>query len=579
MNKFLNLTTTTIVSLSLECLAISPCFAEAPPGSNLGDIDIGGMSIALNINNDDSGDDESAFNYEKIGDSEDLDNNVDNEENDLDDTEVTDDDIEDAENDVADDEDPIAEELRANGLIIYAVNPGYTVDKVGNTGEMIVLRNLTGEKLELSGWRLDYVTATGTTNSLFAFPENSVLDGEDLVLRLKSAPESELADLNYTKTLALKAGPLILYHNDQVVDEVCWDGTEDCLEAFDSGSPTTLVRNLYSADFEHVADFDGGSFVGGNYKIEEVEDDESDEDETDENNSGFGGGENVDTNSEADDSVVSINEKAEQGSCQGLSFSEILTYYNSAKSEQFIEFFNSNDSELKLDGCSIIYKKKTYALAGSVAAHAYFVYYPTTFSLTKNPTSSNVLTLVDTNGSVIDELTYSNGQKKGTSYAMVGLTGAGEEDWAISFKPTPGAENEYQQYRTCEEGKVINTETGNCVKDTSTTTTKTCGEGKYLNPLTGRCKSYATTTSTTKTCAEGYELNPATNRCKKIVSNDGADYAFVEPENYATKTSFIALWALIGIAGVAVVYLIWEFRKEIANFWIKLTSNFKKRTR
>ncbi|MBQ2637677.1 hypothetical protein IJG10_00940, partial [Candidatus Saccharibacteria bacterium] len=133
-----------------------------------------------------------------------------------------------------------------------------------------------------------------------------------------------------------------------------------------------------------------------------------------------------------------------------------------------------------------------------------------------------------------------------------------------TYMPTPGEENNYQKFKTCPVGKVINEETGNCVNETTLSTTlAACPEGKYRNPLTNRCKSYATTASAElKPCAEGYERNPATGRCRKIVSNDGADYSLVS-ETFEEKSKFIALYAVIGIVALGVIYILFQYREEI----------------
>ena len=138
--------------------------------------------------------------------------------------------------------------------------------------------------------------------------------------------------------------------------------------------------------------------------------------------------------------------------------------------------------------------------------------------------------------------------------------------WHITYAPTPNAPNNYQEFKTCETGKVLNQETGNCVKATSITE-KTCKEGYYLNILTGRCKKIDQKTE--KTCKEGYYLNPETNRCRKITENKGADYS-LEPEKYEEKSSFVALYAVLGVLGLGLIYLIYEFRKEIWKLFRKV---------
>ncbi len=417
-------------------------------------------------------------------------------------------------------------------LYIRAVNPGYTVDGKSNVGEMIeIARKDADTPISLAGATIGYINSSGNYSVLFEFPENSWLTGETLLLRLASSPESELAAVNYTKTLAFKAG-IELLMDDEVIDEVCWTGKDGCYREFKSTNPTVLVRNLETGEFEHVTGYEP-DYNSESYYVEVVEDE------------GYG---------------------ATESQCKGLQFSEILSYYETARSEQFIEFYNPKSEQILLDGCMVRYKNKNYALKGVVRPEGYFVYYPEGFSLTKNPTNSNTLELVDIDGVVVDKLVYPNGQRKGTAYAFIGYDGGSGEIWRVTYAPTPGSANNYQEFRTCEAGKVINEATGNCVKVASVKE-KVCKEGYYLNILTGRCNKIKTAKE--KTCKEGYYLNPETNRCRKIKENNGANYS-LEPENYEEESSFVALYAVLGVIGLGIVYLIYEFRHEIVKLWRKV---------
>ena len=169
---------------------------------------------------------------------------------------------------------------------------------------------------------------------------------------------------------------------------------------------------------------------------------------------------------------------------------------------------------------------------------------------------------------MVDKLEYPNGQRKGASFALIGFDFDGTEIWKVTYAATPGEPNNYQEFKTCEEGKVINEATGNCVKATSLTE-KICAEGQYLNILTGRCKKIPETS--TKECKEGYYLNEETGRCRKIVQNDGADFALV-PEAYTVENNFVGLYLVLGVVGVGVVYVVYEFRHEI----MKLVRRLKK---
>lgn len=425
-------------------------------------------------------------------------------------------------------------------LYIKAINPGYTVDGKSNVGEMIEIgRRNSDDMISLAGIAVSYTNSSGNSSTLFEFPENSFMTGETILLRLASSPDSELASATYTKTLAFKAG-LEVKRGEEVVDAVCWTGKDGCYRDFKSASPTILVRNLDSGEFEHVSEYEP-SFVKESYVVQEAADEE-----------GYG---------------------AVPGHCKGLRFSEILSYYETLRSEQFIEMHNTTAEQMLLDGCKIRYKNKNYSLGGIVGADGYLAYYPQEFALTKNPTNSNRLELIDADGAIIDVLSYPNGQRKGTAYALIGFDERGEAVWKVTYAPTPGEANNYQEFKTCEVGKVINEATGNCVKMTAFTE-KICPAGQYLNILTGRCKKYEEVSE--KTCKEGYYLNPETGRCRKIVENDGADYS-VKPEEYTEEASFVALYAVLGVVGLGLVILVYEFRKEIWRFLGKLKNLFRRK--
>lgn len=407
-------------------------------------------------------------------------------------------------------------------LFIKAVNPGYTIDGKSNVGEFIELaRKNADEPLLLTGFILGYTNSSGNFSNLLEFPENSWITGESIILHL-SGSDDELAHLTYLKTLAMKAGPLSLIKDEKVIDSVCWTGKEGCLADFKAANPTTIVRDPETFEFSHQSDY-LPVYNPDNYRIDEPE----------------------------DETIVP--------QCQHLEFSEILSYYESYQSEQFVELYNPTSNQILLNGCSLRYKNKIYPLIGIIQPEEYFVRYLNDFTLTKNPTTINSLEIIDTTGEIIDILDYPNGQKKATSFAKIGFDSSGKELWKTTYSPTPGESNNYQEYQTCAAGKVINTETGNCVKVVEVTET-VCPAGKYLNPATGRCKAYEIEEE--KTCAEGYELNPDTNRCRKIKNNDGAEYE-LENKEYQTESNFIALYAVIIIAALGLAYVIFQFRHEI----------------
>lgn len=429
-----------------------------------------------------------------------------------------------AEETILDDERPI--------IYIKAVNPGYVIDKKNNVGEMIEIGKYSDTQVSLAGIAVGYTNSSGNFTTLLEFPENSFMTGETLILRLASSPDSELAALNYTRTIAMKGG-LSLKKGDKVIDELCWTGKGDCYTEFKSSNPTTLVKDAETGLFEHVIDY-SPVYDANSYYVEQNREEE-----------GFG---------------------LAPSQCKKLEFSEILSYYETTKDEQFIELYNSSSEQIMMDGCKIRYKNKTYGLSGVVMPDEYYVYTLKGFNLTKNPTNSNLLELIDSNDELVDSLNYYNGQKKGAAFAMVGYDKDGNEIWKVTYAVTPGSANVFQEFKTCEEGKVINEMTGNCVKVASIQE-KVCPEGQYLNILTGRCKKYDVEKA--KTCKEGYYYNEETGRCRKIKENDGADYS-LEPSVYEEQSSFVALYIILGIVGIGVIYVIYEFRYEIVRLWHKV---------
>ncbi|MBQ3432791.1 hypothetical protein IJG22_00635 [Candidatus Saccharibacteria bacterium] len=417
-------------------------------------------------------------------------------------------------------------------IYISAINPGYAIDGKSNVGEMIEIgRRESDTPFSLAGITVRYTNSSGKDYDLFNFPDNSFITGESILLRLASSPDSELASINYTKTLAM-SGSLALIKEDKELDFVCWTGKEGCEAVFTSTKPTTLVRNKESGLYEHVTDYEV-RYDAGSYEVR--------------------------NNEEGD-----VESKLSQ--CSKLIISEILSYYESSRAEQFVELYNTGAEQVLLNGCGLRYKNKTYVLDGIVRPEGYYAYYPTEFGLTKNPVNVNTIEVIDTNGEMVHRVDYPNGQRKGTAYALIGYDENGREIWKTTYAPTPGVENNYQEYKTCEEGKVINETTGNCVKVASISET-ICKEGYYLNLLTGRCRKIVSTAE--KTCKEGYYLNPETGRCRKIVENKSAEYGVV-PEVFEEKSSFVALYAVIGVVMVGVGYLIYEFRHQIAKAWRRI---------
>lgn len=441
-------------------------------------------------------------------------------------------------------------------LIIAALNPGYTVDNVRDSGEFVELKRMTDEPLDLTDYAVRYINASDKATDLISFAEGSLLNGETLLLGLARTMSGQ-ADANYMTTIAMSAGTLQIVYRGEVVDTVCW-GKIPCLAGFKSAEPTSLVRNLETGEFSHDAVYHP-RFDSAQSSLFIPQPPEQPDSET---------------TSESGDAATSTANAI----CRGIEFTEIFSYYADSKAEQFIELHNFTDQTTSLAGCAIKYKNKTYPLGGELGADGYQAIFPDrlqpNFSLTKNPNSSNTVELVDQSGQTVDLLVYNHGQKKSTSFALF-YDQSGAEIWQQTYAVTPGSVNNYQEFRTCPAGKVINPATGNCVKATKASqTVSDCPAGKYRNPLTGRCKNIASASKESKPCAEGYERNPETNRCRKIsASNEGAGYALV-PTTGSGRSTFVAFGVVALVVGCGVIYIVVQFRREIARAFRKVRQRF-----
>lgn len=473
-------------------------------------------------------------------------------------------------------------------VAIRAINPGYTTSAGKNSGELIELINLSDQEIDIGGLAIIYTAkpstsaVSGKSSVLFNFPAGSRFIGRSILLRYKDAPEAidGAQDLTYSTSLAM-TGSLALVQTEpgadlsqipansplsdfgEEISSVCWLGGEDCLPVFSttvvSRSYTTILYDEETEEYKHVTDYEPlfDPDNSGLYLPPELPDESA----------GSSG-------SASPGSTI----PPEESPCFGLEFSEILTYYEESASEQFIEVYNSSKKNINLASCSLRYKKKIYALSDAVKTlrpNAYFAYYPVV-TLTKNPSSENLYEIIDDYGNVLDTLSVPHGQKKSTSYALTSSGKNGAKIWQLTYAPTPGKPNIYQEFRTCPAGKIINEATGNCVNAaTLKSALKDCGEGKYRNPETGRCKKIDSDDGPAP-CKEGYERNPETNRCRKIKQNSGADYPLVPVTDVADGASLVVVIILGALVLIGAVYVLFQFRKEIYYFFRKIFAKLKK---
>ena len=439
----------------------------------------------------------------------------------------------------------------------------------------------------MSAIRVIYTNSAGNTAGEISFAENLYLATDHLVLGASVSPQYSDADGPYyiynfgSAGLASTAGMLELYYGEEKIDELCW-GKLECGNNY--AKFATKYEDNYSLKRCAEDCPDDAEYIFDKYYPE------------------------LDIESIAEYPADEEPETPPSSpSCAGIKITEIYSYYSTDVSEQFVELYNPTPESISLDYCHIAYKNTDYPLSGELASGTYYAFQDSSLSLTKNPTSTNTVAVIDSSGNVIDSVDYPNGQKKGTSYA---LFDANMElaFWRQTYQPTPGSPNIFQEFQTCPEGKVINPATGNCIKQTESNPQETatvCPEGKYLNPLTNRCKKIETESTLAackegyernpetnrcrkikgatapSACKEGYERNPETNRCRKIRENTGesTDYAPTpvdSGENYHSPKIFIALSAIVVAATVSGAYVIYQYRQEVKKAIKSFGAKFRK---
>ena len=303
--------------------------------------------------------------------------------------------------------------------------------------------------------------------------------------------------------------------------------------------------------------------------------------------------------------------------CENFKINEVAA--NS--SNQFIEIINAG-AKATLKGCIIQTNRnsRSYALEDIWLENGELFIIDiarTELSLTK--TTKGAVYIINQNNDEVDSVNYEN-LKTDTTWALF------VDGWKQTFAQTPGEENIYVEFlpclkgyernletnkcrklavenelASCDENQYRNPETGRCKKYEAQTTVATCANNQYRNPETGRCKKYETATSLVACaadqyrnpetnrckkitdsspqltpCKEGYTRNPDTNRCRKAISNTSASDG-IEISDEETQSQFTGWIALVAITSIAGLLIIWEYRVEIGQFFIKIKQQASKK--
>ena len=440
----------------------------------------------------------------------------------------------------------------------YAVNAGYKDEKSAQNYDFIELERLSYSNLSLAPYHITYTNSAGNLAGEIAFADNLVLTTDHLVLKADvSSPSIAEENSPYlynfgSSGLASTAGKLELYQGEHKIDEICW-GKIECTEKY--AKFATKEEDNYS-----LVRCVGLCTDDRTYDLAKYYPD-------------------ISVNSIIEVSPRQDDDVGLEEDCEGVIITELYSNYDNNISEQFIELYNPNVEPISLHGCFLEYKNKNYPLDGELKAGEYYIFQNQNLKLTKDPSDSNIVAIINRNRDIKAQLEYPHGQKKGTSYALFDMAST-KPFWRQTYHRTPREANIYQEFQTCPNGKTVNPKTGNCIKeDNVKIEPTTCPAGKYLNPLTNRCKNIEAATMPTP-CKEGYERNPETNRCRKIRENAGEATAYApEPtseQQYQNPKIFIASAAVIVAIIMGIGYIIYQYRGEIRKFLRNLCLRIRK---
>lgn len=302
------------------------------------------------------------------------------------------------------------------------------------------------------------------------------------------------------------------------------------------------------------------------------------------------------------------------GSCHFSVLSPIITELlpnvsGDDANNEFIEVYNPNPVAVDLTYFRLAVGQTfeniyPFPVKTSIAPYSYIVFYNREIPFTLLNTSSRVgLLLAD--GEMMNQTDsyFSPGDDK--TWALI------DGNWQYSNQPTPAAENQsdtvattntslpgsslqpcaINQYRSpetnrcrsillagstltpCKDGQYRSEETNRCRTLIVAATVKMCAEDQFRNPLSGRCKKIVSAEElAVSDCGEGRERNPVTNRCRNIQASAIPEAAFaVETVKEAGK-AFVGWWVLGGMTLLAIGYAGWEWRQEIKQFVVSVSS-------
>lgn len=448
--------------------------------------------------------------------------------------------------------------------------------------EFVELHSLQSSDMQVSGWKVQYVTSTGKTTTTLATLDGTVSAG-GFVLIAHDGYYGADADVPFgsagdTGKLASSAGYIQLVDgNGTVMDAVGWGSS---LQAPQLSGWSTTAQIPFGYSVQRILPGDPAYGTGPVFAAPSWPSTPQ--------------GKNYTPVAP----IVNETNNSSGPTCEGVLINELLPNPAGTDSgHEFIELYNPTSDVIPLDGCSLqtSANSKTFNLNGiTLQPQQYQSLYNSQTGLTLENAAGGTVWLL----SPTDELQVINYQPNladNVAWARFG------DNWQATYTPTPNASNALTTGAPCPAGQYRSTDTGRCRDVISASSQTACKPDQYRNPATNRCKSLVLGASTLTPCKAGQERNPQTNRCRAIGSTSSSSLKPCQPgweRNPATNrcrkatagnlagvhdanspaslvTAHRAPWLIAGaIVAAALGYAIYEWRQEIILKYAALKSKF-----
>lgn len=416
--------------------------------------------------------------------------------------------------------------LLAQSATLYALSPlNVVISEIQTESassaseEFITIHNNSAEVVDITGWRLQYFSATSKS---FTSPTRTITlmgtmsAGSDLAVS-STGYTAKNSTIFFSPTLAAAGGHVRLISgkapNEIVHDLVGW-GTallpeQEAATGVDKGSiykraamnGTRIDTDNNKADFAVVAETN----------VPPVQ------------QPTIGTG-----------TTESPNQSTAQ-TYEGLIINELLPNPAAPKTDandEFIELYNDSDQAIDMIGLTLqtgTSNSYSYKLTGSIGPRMYMVLYATQTKLTLS-NSAGKARVIDTQGAILNETAAYGSAPSGSSWQLHNDT------WSWSLSQTPGAVN-----------SVPKTDVATSPNVKAATTTKA---------VVGS----STTKASTSKAAKATKQNAATQTNKTQVSA-------------AAQPGGLNKYVLVGVGILALSYVVYEYRYDIAQKLRQFKSN------